>query len=81
MFSHMTTCSVANPPGVLIWRKVSGDKVLGVVEVDGQSNEHYCENLVLFTKLFLEVSGAMLESFLFAALVVLFWHEFKFLTL
>ncbi|KAF4682195.1 hypothetical protein FOZ60_010970 [Perkinsus olseni] len=54
MFSHMTTCSVANPPGVLIWRKVSGDKVLGVVEVDGQSNEDYCENLVLFTKLFLE---------------------------
>ncbi|KAF4709495.1 hypothetical protein FOZ63_027117, partial [Perkinsus olseni] len=54
MFSHMMACRVSNPPGVLIWRKVSGNKVLGVVEVDGQSNEDYCENLVLFTKLFLE---------------------------
>ncbi|KAF4654966.1 hypothetical protein FOL47_009681, partial [Perkinsus chesapeaki] len=54
MFCHMANCNVNNPPGRLIWRKVFEDHVLGVVEVDGQSNDTYCENLVLFTKLFLE---------------------------
>lgn len=69
---HRKCCVQTFPPGEEIWRSTQKSQTFSIFEIDGSISKNYCQNLCLFTRLYLEHKEVSQETdvFLFYVLCV-----------
>ena len=67
---HSEKCPLTTPPGDEIFREMIDGRTISLFELDGKTNQTYCENLCYLSKLYLDHKNLFYNTEIFLFFVM-----------